>query len=35
MESNNEMFADPDVMGQMAEMGFQLRQRQLFRNLVD
>ena len=35
MESSNEMFADPDIMGRMAEMGFQLIQRQLFRNLAD
>ena len=35
MESSNEMFADPDIMGRMAEMGFQLIQRQLFLNLAD
>ena len=29
------MFTDPDTMGRMAEMGFQLIQRQLFRNLAD
>ena len=29
------MFADPDILGRMAEMGFQLIQRQLFRNGAD
>ena len=33
MAASNQMFADPDIQGRMAAMGFQLIQRSLFRRL--
>ncbi len=34
MSASNQMFADPDIQGRMAEMGFQLMGRSLFRRLA-
>ncbi|MEC7844780.1 MAG: hypothetical protein VX594_05320, partial [Actinomycetota bacterium] len=34
MSASTQMFADPDIQGRMAEMGFQLIQRSLFRRLA-
>jgi len=33
MAASNQMFADPDIQGRMADMGFQLIQRSIFRRL--